>query len=330
MSFQPAPVAPSPYVPLAEVVRSGFVEGLHTGAAVVLDPDGLPVGALGDIDAPILPRSAAKPLQSVAMVRAGLDLPADLLALATASHSGEPRHLAGVERILAAGDIPVDRLANTPDRPLGRAERVAWARRDEPPTSLAQNCSGQHAAMLLTCRTRGWRLEGYLDPEHPLQREVAATLAYLTGGQPGPVATDGCGSPTWALTLRGLARAFARIASADRGSPEGRVGFAVSAHGDLLGGSGREVTRLIAAVPGLVAKDGAEGVFAAALPGGDAVALKVGDGGGRAVWPVAAALLRRAGVVADVLDDVAEVPVLGHGQVVGRVRPLPLGPVPTP
>jgi len=325
--MSPAPLGSpgtSAYAVVAEVVRSDFVEGVHLGAAVVLEPDGTPAVTLGDPDAAVLPRSAAKPLQSVAMVRAGLDLPPDLLALATASHSGEPRHLAGVRRILEAGSIPVEALANTPDLPLGRSERAAWTRRSEPPSSLAQNCSGQHAAMLLTCRLRGWRLEGYLDPEHPLQRAVLDGLADLCGCPLGPVAVDGCGAPTCAIPLTGLARAFAAIASAPVGTAEGRVAAAVSGHGDLLAGTGREVSRLLAAVPGLVAKDGAEGVFAAALPSGDALALKIADGGSRAVWPVAVHLLRRAGVGDPVLDSLADVPVLGHGQPVGRVRAVAL------
>ncbi|RKS80202.1 asparaginase [Motilibacter peucedani] len=312
------------FAPVARVIRSGFVEGVHVGAAVVVDPDGTVVASLGKPGVPVLPRSAAKPLQSVAMLRAGLDLPPDLLALATASHSGEAEHLDGVRRILALAGLAPEALQGTPDLPLGRAERRAWQQRGDEPSSLAQNCSGQHAAMLLTCVGRDWPTDAYLASEHPLQQEVARTVAELGGTEVVATAVDGCGAPTLALPLAALARAFGRIASAGAGSVEGRVADAVQARPDLLGGSGREVTRLLRAVPGLLAKDGAEGVFAAAVPGGPAVALKVGDGGARAVWPVAVALLRRAGVRAAVLDELAEVTVLGHGEVVGSVQPVAL------
>jgi L-asparaginase II len=169
--------------------------------------------------------------------------------------------------------------------------------------------------MLLTCVVNGWPTRGYRDPDHPLQRLVRATLAELTGADVGVVAVDGCGAPAFGVAPTALARAFARIARADPDTPEGRVADAIRAHPDHLGGAGREVTELIRAVPGIVAKDGAEGVYAAALPDGRAAVLKIADGSGRARQPVMAALLRELGVDADLPTPA----VFGHGRPVGAV-----------
>jgi L-asparaginase II len=323
-------VAPVTSALLARVVRSGFVEGEHHGVAVALDAAGTALVTAGDVAAPILPRSSNKPLQSVAMLRAGLRLDGHLLALATASHSGERYHRDGVERILAGAGLTVDALRNTATGPLDDDEAFAWRAAGHGPSSLAQNCSGKHAAMLATCVENGWPLDSYLDPAHPLQRHVAATVADLAGEPVAATGVDGCGAPVLAISTAGLARAFARVAGGAPGAPEGRVAAAVSTHPEWLGGTGRDVTALIRAVPGLVAKDGAEAVYAAALPDGRAVAVKIGDGGDRARVPVLVALLRRLGVGGPAADDaaldaLADVPVLGHGRRVGAVEVADLG-----
>ena len=224
--------------------------------------------------------------------------------------------------MLATGELPVDLLANTPGLPYGEAEHLTWQRLGLLPTPLAQNCSGKHAAMLLTCVENGWDTRGYLDPDHPLQRAVVATIEDLTAESITATGVDGCGAPVFAITLTGLARAFARIATAGPGTAEGRVAAAVRSHPEWLGGTGREITELIRGVPGLVAKDGAEAVWAAALPDGGSVAVKIGDGGGRAVAPVLASLLESLGVGSDFLTDWARRPVLGHGGPVGAVQSL--------
>jgi L-asparaginase II len=310
--------------PLAFVTRSGFVEGVHQGSAVALEPGGRPLVAAGDPAAPMLPRSSLKPLQSLAMLRAGLPLDGELLALATASHSGEPFHLAGVDRILASGGLTADALQNVPDLPLGVEERLRWERAASRPTSRGQNCSGKHAAMLATCRLNGWPEASYLDPGHPLQRLVADTVADLAGEPVAATAVDGCGAPALAISLTGLARAFGRLATAAPDTPEGRIATAIRVHPQWLGGTGREVTELIRAVPGLIAKDGAEAVYAAALPDGRAVALKIADGSERARQVVMVALLRRLGVQEPDLDALTERPVLGHGRPVGAVLAVDL------
>jgi L-asparaginase II len=316
-------------VPLAEVRRSGFLESLHHGALVLLDPSGRPQLSAGDVTGPVFPRSSNKPLQLVGMLRAGLDpaaaLPGELMALAQASHSGEPFHLAGVQRVMHAAGLTDAALMNTPDLPLGPAERAAWLGTGHRPTALAQNCSGKHAAMLATCVARGWDTTTYLRPDHPLQVTITDTVAELAGEDVAAMGVDGCGAPVAAISLTGLARAFATLATAASNTLEFLVAQANRTYPEYVGGTGRDVTRLIAGVPGIIAKDGAEGVYAAAMPDGRAVALKIADGAERARPPVLATALRLLGVEAEVLDALlAEAVVLGHGEPIGRVTPVDL------
>jgi L-asparaginase II len=313
-------------VPLARVVRGDLVESVHTGHLVVLAPDGSVRLALGDPEVTVLARSSLKPLQAVALLRSGLDLPPEHLALACASHSGEPVHLAGVRAVLAAAGLDESALDNTPDLPLDAEAAFAWRSAGHGPEPVAQNCSGKHAAMLATCLAAGWPTAGYRETAHPLQVAVRATIEDLTGVPVRHSTVDGCGAALFSTTLVGLARAFARIATAataDPASPEGRVAAAMSAHPDLVGGTGRDVTRVMRAVPGLVAKDGADGVYAAALPDGTALAFKITDGSPRPRPAVLVAALCIAGVggAADALDDLGRTPVLGHGEPVGAVVP---------
>jgi L-asparaginase II len=309
---------------VAHVVRGGVVESAHRGHLVALDATGAVRVARGDPDVVMFPRSSLKPVQAVAMLRAGLDLDGELLALTCASHSGEPAHLDGVRRILAGAGLTEADLQNTPSLPLDSDAAFAWRAAGNGPASLAQNCSGKHSAMLATCVAAGWDTAGYRDPEHPLQQAVRATVAELTGdGDPAYVTVDGCGAPLFSCTVAGLARAFARIATAAPGTAEHRVATAVAAHPFFVGGSGRFVTRLLGAVPGLVAKDGAEGVFAAALPDGRAVAVKIADGAARPIPTVVATALDALGV--EVPDEVGRVDVLGHGEPVGAVKALLTG-----
>ncbi|QIK10369.1 asparaginase [Streptomyces sp. ID38640] len=309
------------HVPVAHVVRGGLIEGVHHGSVVVLAADGSVEFQAGDTEAAFYPRSALKPLQAVGLLRAGLpplDDPA--LALVAASHSGEEQHLTTARGILAAGGLTEDELRNVPDLPYDPAVRDEWLRRGLGPTRLAQNCSGKHAAMLLTARARDWRLDDYLDPGHPLQRELAATVEDLTGQGIARVTVDGCGAPLFSVSLLGLTRAAARLATAAPGTEEGRVAHAMREHPEMVSGSGRDVARLVRAVPGLLAKDGFEGVQIAALPDGRAVGVKIADGADRARMPVTAAALAHCGVDADVLAPFATTPVIGGGAPVGALR----------
>jgi L-asparaginase II len=305
---------------LVEVVRSGFVECVHRGSVVALDAHGGVVVKIGEPDAPHLPRSANKPLQLVGMVRAGLDLAPPDLAVAASSHSGETAHVRRVRDLLNRNSLPESSLACPPALPLG--EQAAWAvlAAGGGPARAFMNCSGKHTAMVLTCVANGWPVPGYVKPDHPLQVAIRGAVEELAGEPVSAVAVDGCGAPLFGLTLTGLARAFARLVTAEPGSPERRVADAMRAHPDLVGGTGRDVTALMAGAPGVLAKDGAEGVYAAALPDGAAVAVKIADGAERARRPVLVAALRRLGLAAPVLDELAEVPVLGGGRPVGTAR----------
>lgn len=286
---------------------------------VVLRPDGSVLLAIGDVDQPVFPRSSNKPLQATGMLECGWD-PADdaQLALAAASHSGEPQHLSVVRRVLGA--LTEDDLGCPPSLPLDEAAARAVLAAGGGPTRLQMNCSGKHAGMLATCVVNGWPTGSYLDPASPLQVVLRATIERLAGEPVRHVAVDGCGAPQHALTLTGLARAFARIATSPQGTAEHRVASAMTAHPELVGGTGRDVTRLMQGLPGLMAKDGAEGVYAAALPDGGAVALKIDDGAGRPRAAVMVAALRALGADAPVLDELATAPVLGGGRPVGVVR----------
>ncbi|MFE1768859.1 asparaginase [Streptomyces angustmyceticus] len=317
-----APVVREPaHVPVAHVVRGGLVEGVHHGSVVVLAADGSVEFQAGDIEAAFYPRSALKPVQAVGLLRAGLPpLDDEALALVAASHSGEERHLATARRILDTAGLAEAALRNVPDLPYDSAVRDDWLRRGLGPSRLAQNCSGKHAAMLLTARTRDWPLDDYLDPGHPLQRELAATVADLTGQGIARVTVDGCGAPLFAVSLHGLTRAAARLATAAPGTDEGRVAHAMRTYPELVSGSGRDVARLVRAVPGLLAKDGFEGVQIAALPDGRAVGVKIADGADRARMPVTAAALAHCGIDPGVLAPFAAAPVIGGGAPVGTLR----------
>ncbi|WP_405976577.1 asparaginase [Streptomyces sp. NBC_00988] len=317
------------HAPVAHLIRGGMIEGIHYGSVVVLDADGQVQLQIGDIEAAFYPRSAIKPVQAVAMVRAGLPLDGELLSLAAASHSGEERHLAGARRILELAGLTEDSLRNVPDLPFDPVVRDVWVREGRAPSRLAQNCSGKHAAMLYVSKLNGWSLDDYLDPAHPLQQAIAEIVEDLTGQRIARVTVDGCGAPLFSISLHGLARAVARITTAAPGTPEARVADAMRAHAEMASGAGRDVAALMRAVPGLLAKDGFEGVQVAALPDGRAVAVKVSDGANRARVPVAAAALARAGVEEGLLTEFAGEPLLGGGEPVGCVRPVrALDPVP--
>ena len=302
---------------VVEVVRGDLVEAIHRASLVVTGADGQVLASLGRVDHPIYARSSLKPVQALAMLGAGLDLDGELLALAAASHSGQDYHLDGVRTILAGAGLGVDDLQNTPDLPIHDGALADWLRAGNQAGSLTQNCSGKHAAMLRTCVRAGWDTASYLEPEHPLQQAIAATVdAYCDGHLPRTV--DGCGAPLFATPLVGLARAFGRIAGASSGD-EKRVGDAYRDHPEYTSGDGRYDLALHRAVPGLVCKAGAEACVGIGLADGRGVAIKVDDGGDRAVLPLAATILQ-AMIDDPALDDLLTSPVLGHGQPVGQVQ----------
>jgi L-asparaginase II len=285
----------------------------------------------GATNEPTFPRSSNKPMQAVAMLRCGLRLEGPLLALAAASHSGEDFHIAGVREILASAGLTEDALQCPPDWPLDEQALHAHIRAGGDRDRVHMNCSGKHAAMLATCVVNGWPTETYRDPQHPLQVQIARTVAELAAEPVTAIGVDGCGAPLMAISVFGLATAFRAVALGSPGSPERAVADAMRAYPAWTSGSVRPERMLMDAVPGLLLKGGAEGVDGFALADGRAGALKIEDGAARGRVPVTVALLRELGVGTDPgvdldkLAGLARTAVTGGGEVVGEIRPtLPL------
>jgi len=292
----------------------------------VLGADGQILHQAGEVAEPMFPRSSNKPMQAAGMLRCGLDASGKLLALAAASHSGEDFHIAGVREILARAGLGEAALQCPPALPMDEAAQRALLRLGGDAERVYMNCSGKHAAMLATCVSAGWPTGSYLDPGHPLQVGIRATLEDLAGERVASVGVDGCGAPLFALSRTGLARAMRAMTQAEPGSAELKVADAMRAHPDWTSGTTRPECELMAAVPGLLLKSGAEGVEGFALADGRAVAFKIEDGAARARPPLTVALLRTLGVAAGAgvdraaLDRIGAAPVVGGDSVVGEIR----------
>ena len=308
---------------LVRVMRSGFHESTHYGSLVITDPDGAVRFAAGPVDVPMFPRSSNKPFQAMATLEAGAALEGADLALAAASHSGELVHTDRVAAMLHRAGFTEDDLQCPPALPLNEARRRDLLRIGAEPRRLYMNCSGKHTGMITACRAAGWDVPTYLQVDHPYQRSVAAAVTEMAGEQPTSAGVDGCGAPLFAISLTALARAFGRLVTAAQGSAARTVADAMRAHPLLVAGTGRDDTLLMGGIPGLLVKGGAEGVHAAALPDGSAVAVKVADGGDRARMPALVAGLRHLGLDAEVLDQLGTSAVLGGGVPVGVVEAVP-------
>jgi L-asparaginase II len=284
---------------VVEATRGEVVEARHTVHAAVTDGGRL-VSSAGDARLVTYLRSSAKPIQALPLVRARPDLDDELVAIACASHLARPEQLAAVERLLALAPARVDELECGPE-----------------PTPLEHNCSGKHAGFLALCRAHGWPSGGYRLAGHPCQQAMLAEVAGAAGVAPDavPTAVDGCGVVTFALELRRAAALFARLPSLEGGA---RVVSAMRAHPGMLRGPVAADALLIRALPGWVAKGGAEGLFCACSPDGLGIALKVEDGAFRAVLPALAEVLRRLGLDPGTLP---ETPVeTSRGERVGLLR----------
>lgn len=314
-------------VELARVYRSGLHEGTHYGALVLVDRDGSVLQQRGDVHRPVFHRSCAKPFQAVAMLDAGLRLTGADLAMAAASHTGQDEHVAMVRAGLAAGGLTEDDLGCPADLPSDPQARDAAVRRGDRPSRAWMNCSGKHAAMLRTCRTARWSTANYLDPAHPLQRRIRATVERFAGPTHDIVGIDGCGAPVFATDLVGLARGFGALVTAEPGSSARAVADAMRRYPQLVGGRTSGDTLLMREIPGLLVKLGADGVQCFALPDGRAAAFKISDGAERARLPIVLAALDHLGVrtqsvAADPLA-VQSRTVLGAGRPVGSVVAAP-------
>ncbi len=324
---------------LVEVTRGNLVESSHCGAAAVVDADGAAVLALGNVMTPVFPRSAIKALQALVLVEAGgadrFGLGDEELALACASHGGEPAHVAGVERMLRASGLGASVLACGTHWPLHQPSAHALARGGGTASALHNNCSGKHAGFLCAACAMEAGAGGYVEASHPVQREVKAVLETM-GGAAIPDerrATDGCSVPTWAMPLADLARAFARFATgrgleAARAAGAQRLRAACAAKPWFVAGTGRFDSELMQHFGARVfVKGGAEGVHCGALPElGYGIAVKCDDGHGRAAEVMTAALIARLlppdGRDRDFLARFVR-PTLRNwrGTVVGGIRP---------
>jgi len=320
---------------LAQVVRSGMVESWHRGSAVVLAADGSTLFATGSVTTPMFPRSSNKPMQGTAMLQLGLELDGQLLALACASHSGENFHVDGAREILRRAGLTEADLQCPPDLPLDDAARAAFLRSGGEADRIHMNCSGKHSAMLSTCVVNGWPTQSYRDPAHPLQEAIKGVIQSLAGETVTTIGVDGCGAPLMALTQTGLARAFAAVNTAPAGSAERKVAVAMSTNPTWMSGTTRYEAALMTAVPGMLMKPGADGVCAFSLADGRAAAVKIDDGGQRALPPIMAQLLLDllaadpgAGADLAALKEMSSAPVKGGGVPVGEITPL-LPTVPT-
>ena len=299
-------------VVLAQLVRSGLVESTHSGYLIIIGPDGSELLTLGDVDAEMYPRSAIKSLQAAAMVRLGLELNDEQLALVCASHGGTDRHQAVALEILKSAGLTESDLQNTPDRPLDRKARIAFGAK--PATSLAANCSGKHAGMLATCVVNGWDVKTYREANHPLQIAIANEFEELTGKSINRTSVDGCGAPLFSMSTRSIAVA-ARKMRIESDPVFNRVVSACLKHPEMILAEGAFDTRMMRAVPGLLVKGGAESVMLASLADGSAIAWKISDGANRANGPMMKAALAKLGktIEGEVVD------VLGGGTVVGSL-----------
>lgn len=324
---------------LVDVTRGTMIESRHRGAIAVLDARGRVAEQAGDIDQPIYPRSAIKPLQTILLVESGaadrFGLTDEHLTLASASHNGEPMHVERVAAWLAKIGLSVADLECGKQMPLHGPSAEVLIKAGEAPTAAHNNCSGKHSGFLSVCVHKGWPTRGYTKPDHPVQQALLKLFEELADAslRGGPRGTDGCGIPVFGYTLRQMALALARLAdpsdmSAERAAACKRIQAAIPKNPLLIAGTGRWDSAVLAAVGrDLVVKGGAEGVHAAALPSkGLGIALKIDDGAGRASQIALGKALKQHGALTDAqiasLEDKLVQPLKNWaGTHVGDVKP---------
>jgi L-asparaginase II len=297
---------------LATVTRGGIAESLHLGHLIVLNEDGSTYLSKGSPDLPIFPRSAVKSLQASAMLKAGLVVSDEELAIICASHSGSQSHIDLVTKMLEKRDIPISALKNAVDKPLGEKEKITWG--DKGASQLAQNCSGKHAGMLITSKQNGWDMATCLDTNHPLQIAIKNEIEELAGEKVSAVSVDGCGAPLFAFSLTGLAKSISNLVKSNEAVHK-QIVTACTSHPELVAGEGRLTTRMMRAVPGLFMKEGAEGIEVCALAGGRVIAVKIIDGSWRPIAPIIMEIFKRWGVV---MPD-ESVKIYGGSNIIGEV-----------
>ena len=317
--------------PLAAAHRGAMVESVHRGRIAVCDTRGGVLDATGDPEGYVYLRSSAKPFQALPLLLSGaadaLRLSDEELAVVCASHNAEPRHLSAVRSVLRRVGLAEDALQSGAHPPLYAPAAARMARSGDDPRPIHSNCSGKHAGMLALCVHEGWDTTGYRRPDHPVQQKILGALAEICvlGRDEILVAGDNCGVPAFALPLKNVAIGFARLASGKGLTGElavaaRRIRDAMRSNPFMVAGTGRFDTELMESAD-LVAKSGAEAVFACGSPKGWGMAIKISDGSSRAVRPAALAALSRQGI---------ETPAAGtselrdlHGGKVGEIGALP-------
>lgn len=307
---------------LAAQVRSDLVETTHEGAVAVVARDGSLLASHGEIDRPFFIRSSAKPFQALVSQRSGASLSPLELAMACASHRGYPVHIALVASMLDMAGLDETALDCPPDWPIAPAARAAvQGSSGTAKRSIWHNCSGKHAGFLRACVARGWPVDSYLSPDHPLQREIVATVAEVGGYPVEPVGVDGCGAPVLRTTARAMATMFSRLSS----DPQlGEVFAAMHRYPALVAANGEGDTE-IAIATNAVAKGGAAGCLGVAVADRFGIGVKSWDGSGTLANLAAAATLHKLAVLSstavDSLQSITNPPVFGGGRVVGRLEP---------
>ncbi|HET6619209.1 MAG TPA: asparaginase [Dongiaceae bacterium] len=324
---------------LAEVVRGEMVESRHHAAVAVVDAHGGIVHAWGDIDLPIYGRSAIKPLLAIPLIETGaadrFKLGAVEIALATASHNAEPRHVETVTAWLNRVGLGIEDLECGPHYPSREKFLHAMLRTGEEPTRAHNNCSGKHAGFLTTAVHVGEPTKGYIQYEHPVQQRLLGILEQMSGCELGdvPRGIDGCGIPVIAIPIANTAFAMAQMAdphhlAKDRATACTRILAAMMAEPFMVAGTDRFCTKVMSAIPGKAAiKTGAEGVYCGALPEhGLGICLKVTDGAGRAAEVIMGQVLRHLGVIDEEMAETLAgtlTPTVRNwaGTPTGQVRP---------
>jgi len=307
---------------LARVLRNGLVEAVHDGAVAAVDIEGHLLASTGDLQRTFFLRSAAKPFQATVSQESGAQLSLPQLALACASHGGQPVHIAVVRDMLSEVGLNESALKCPPAWPFGEGahEHLISAGHWEP-RSIWHNCSGKHAAMLRACVASGWPTDGYLDPDHPLQRRIAATVYEVLGENHGPVGVDGCGVPAWQGTVHSMARAYATLAHEPRFAPAWISMHRLPALTSDLSQPAANIANWLDAA----AKHGAEACLGVAIRNRLGVAVKVWDGSPRAVGVAMVAALDQLGLVTAAarqgLRAISHPPVLGGGVPQGTIEP---------
>jgi L-asparaginase II len=295
-------------------------ESVHDGSVAVVDAAGGLLAWHGDIDRMFFARSSIKPFQGTVALECGADLPPEWLAVACASHTGAPVHIAIIREMLRSAGLSERHLGTPPGWPLGSHRDRLLRASHRSPESVFNNCSGKHAGFLRACQASTWDLESYLDPGHPLQERVRALLSDVTGQTEFEVGVDGCGAPTFTVSARSLAGAFARLGNDERF----RCVFeAMHRFPRLASGMGKPDAEFAIHTNG-VSKRGAEGCLGLTIKGRGAIAIKVADGDSRAIGPVVADVLSQLDwvtpSVTDSLEAATRVPMSGGGREVGTVE----------